>query len=353
VSKPPFKPDEVGEWSILKLDIVEKYGHGYTMAFKNEHGAYLKKYYIDGFSGAGVHVVKRTRQEIEGSPKRALNVTPPFDGFHFIDLNPAKTGHLEQLCKGRENVWIHTDDANERLKMLLPTFKYENYKRALCLLDPYGLQLDWEVMQMAGQLGTIDMFLNFPIMDMNRNAFLWKPELADPDDIARMTRFWGDDSWRQVAWADSKQPDMFRVTEQEKQPNKVIAEAFRERLKKVAGFTYVPEPLPMTNRKTERSNGAVSKCAWRRPGVSRSIPASEVLCGFQPCCRPVFSRPILPCARPFGANPGANSARSPPRQRALGYWPERSNGAVPEIPTLFAPFRGCSAIKHDPKQTAP
>ena len=249
MSKPPFKPDEVGEWSILKLDIVEKYGHGYTTAFKNERGAYLKKYYIDGFSGAGVHVVKRTRQEIEGSPKRALNVTPPFDGFHFIDLNPAKTGHLEQLCEGRENVWIHTNDANKRLKMLLPTFKYENYKRALCLLDPYGLQLDWEVMQMAGQVGTIDMFLNFPIMDMNRNAFLWKPELADPDDIARMTRFWGDDSWRQVAWADSKQPDMFRVTELEKQPNKVIAEAFRERLKKVAGFTYVPEPLPMTNSK--------------------------------------------------------------------------------------------------------
>jgi hypothetical protein len=68
VSKPPFKPDEVGEWSILKLDIVEKYGHGYTTAFENERGAYLKKYYIDGFSGAGVHVVKRTRQEIEGSP---------------------------------------------------------------------------------------------------------------------------------------------------------------------------------------------------------------------------------------------------------------------------------------------
>jgi hypothetical protein len=73
-----------------------------------------------------------------------------------------------------------------------------------------------------------------------------KSGLADPDDIARMTRFWGDNSWRQVAWADSKQPDMFRVTEQEKQPNKVIAEAFRERLKKVARFIYVPEPLPMS-----------------------------------------------------------------------------------------------------------
>jgi three-Cys-motif partner protein len=248
VSKSPFKPDEVGEWSILKLDIVEKYGHAYTTAF-NKRGAHLKKFYIDGFSGAGVHVVKHTRRQIEGSPRRALRVTPPFDGFHFIDLNPAKTDHLQKLCEGRKDVWIHTDDASQRLKELLPTIRYDDYKRALCLLDPYGLHLDWEVMQIAGELGTIDLFLNFPIMDMNRNALFWKPELADHDDIARMTRFWGDESWRQVAWADSKQPDMFKEIEQEKQPNKVIAEAFRERLKKVAGFAHVPEPLPMTNRK--------------------------------------------------------------------------------------------------------
>lgn len=36
----------------------------------------------------------------------------------------------------------------------------------------------------------------------------------------------------------------------EKQPNDVIAEAFKERLKKVAGFKYVPEPVPIL--KTDR-----------------------------------------------------------------------------------------------------
>ena len=86
-------------------------------------------------------------------------------------------------------------------------------------------------------------------MDMNRNALFWKPEEADQEDIARMTRFWGDEFWKQVAWVDSKQGDIFGATEQEKQSNKVIAEAFRERLKKVAGFAHVPEPLPMTNKK--------------------------------------------------------------------------------------------------------
>jgi hypothetical protein len=32
-----------------------------------------------------------------------------------------------------------------------------------------------------------------------------------------------------------------------KQPNEIFAEAFRERLLKIAGFKFVPDPLPMRN----------------------------------------------------------------------------------------------------------
>jgi three-Cys-motif partner protein len=246
MSKPPFRFDEIGAWSVLKLDIIEKYGAAYTKAF-NKRGSNLKKYYIDGFSGAGVHVVKRTREQIEGSPARALKIEPPFDGFYFIDMHKDKTDHLATLCKGRTDVEIHTGDTNPYLKKLLPTIKYGDYKRALCLLDPYGLHLDWDVLKLAGQSQTVDMFLNFPIMDMNRNAIWREPEKASPADIARMNRFWGDGSWRNVAYAESKQPSLLFETDIEKQSNDVIAAAFRERLKKVAGFRYVPAPLPMKN----------------------------------------------------------------------------------------------------------
>jgi three-Cys-motif partner protein len=88
-----FKLDEIGIWSELKLEIVEKYGAAYTKAF-NKLGGNLKKYYIDGFSGAGVHVSKRTGEPVEGSPARALKIEPPFDGFYFIDMNADKTAYL-------------------------------------------------------------------------------------------------------------------------------------------------------------------------------------------------------------------------------------------------------------------
>ena len=76
----PFKFDEIGYWSELKLEIVEKYGSAYTTAFKNTG---LKKYYIDGLCGAGIHFSKKTATQVEGSPSRALKIFPPFDTYYF------------------------------------------------------------------------------------------------------------------------------------------------------------------------------------------------------------------------------------------------------------------------------
>ena len=189
----PFKFDAIGYWSELKLEIVEKYGAAYTKAFTNTRN--LKKYYIDAFSGAGVHVSKKTRVAIEGSPARALKITPPFDAFYFIDLNADKTDYLRSICGDRSDVHIHTGDCNEYLTTeLLPTIQYQKFNRALCLLDPYGLDLDWNVILQAGQSGAVDMFLNFPVMDMNRNAIWRNPDKAPAGGVDRMNKFWGDDS---------------------------------------------------------------------------------------------------------------------------------------------------------------
>jgi three-Cys-motif partner protein len=242
----PFKFDEVGVWSELKLEIVEKYGSAYTGAFANQRG--LKKFYIDAFSGAGVHISKRSGGQIDGSPARALKTSPPFDGFFFIDMDAQKTAHLRRLCADRSDVHIETGDASKYLtQTLLPTIKYEDYKRALCLLDPYGLHLEWRAMEMAGQSRAIDMFLNFPVMDMNRNAIWRNPSAVPKDGIDRMNSFWGDESWREAAYTEHPQGNLFGAPEMIKQGNDAIVGAFRERLLKVAGFQFVAEPLPMKN----------------------------------------------------------------------------------------------------------
>lgn len=237
--------DEIGYWSELKLEIVEKYGAAYTSILSKQR---LKKYYVDAFSGAGIHISKTTGKTVEGSPARALKVSPPFDAYYFIDLEQQKTEYLKQLCGNKNNVHIYTGDATRHLLTdVLPPITYENYKRALCLLDPYGLHLDWSAILQAGKSRAIDMFLNFPVMDMNRNAIWKNPGSVPRDGLERMTKFWGDDSWKQVAYAESPQTDLFGPAEMVKQSNEAIVAAFRERLKKIAGFQSVVEPLPMRN----------------------------------------------------------------------------------------------------------
>jgi three-Cys-motif partner protein len=240
----PLKLDEIGKWSVLKLEILRQYSYAYSTILTKHQ---FHHSYIDGFAGAGQHILKRTKELIPGSPWNALNLDPPFRELHLIDLDRSRTTELRRLSQGLPNVSVQDGDANEILLKLFPEVRYEQYRRALCILDPYGLHLHWKVIEAAGKMGTIEIFLNFPVHDMNRNVLWWNPDLPDPEDVARMNMFWGDESWRTAAY--SAEGNLFK--ELEKQPNEIVAEAFRQRLKRVAGFQCVPEPIPMKN-----SNGA-------------------------------------------------------------------------------------------------
>lgn len=61
-----------------------------------------------------------------------------------------------------------------------------------------------------------------------------------------MDAVWGDHSWRDVAYTKTR--GLFNIME-EKAGDKPLIEAFRDRLKKVAGFKFVPDPIPMRNSK--------------------------------------------------------------------------------------------------------
>ena len=100
-------------------------------------------------------------------------------------------------------------------------------------------------MNTAGQMKSMDLFLNFPVADMNRNVLWRDPVEVAEKQIARMNSFWGDESWRDIAYSTSGN----LYGHPEKESNAVVAEAFRRRLKEVAGFARVPEPLPMRNSK--------------------------------------------------------------------------------------------------------
>ncbi len=240
---------EIGYWSEVKIDILREYAVAYSTILSAQ--SRLQHVYVDGFSGDGVHQARGSGDLVWGSPTSVLLIDPPFTEYHLIDLDEGNVEMLREMVESRtigpydpKDVHFYNADCNEvLLSHVFPRIRYEDFKRGLCLLDPFGLHLDWRVIQKAGEMGSIEIFLNFPIHDMNRNALLRDPSQADPAQVQRMTRYWGDESWREDCY--SSQGSLFGI--EEKQKNEVVVNAFIKRLKEVAGFGYVAAPMPMRN----------------------------------------------------------------------------------------------------------
>lgn len=242
----PREFEEIGYWSEVKLDIVREYAQAYSRILAARERPRFQHVYIDAFAGAGLHISKTTQDFVPGSPLNALNVRPPFVEYHFIELEEARVEALHQIAQQRQNVFVYEGDCNQvLLQQVFPRVRWDDYRRGLCLLDPYGLDLDWKVIEVAGQMKTIEIFLNFPVMDMNRNVLWREPESVPAEQAERMTRFWGNETWRNVAYSTTG--NLFGF--EEKMDNETIAEAFRQRLIQVAGFAHVPKPIPMRNTK--------------------------------------------------------------------------------------------------------
>ena len=167
------KYDEIGYWSEVKLEIIQKYASAYSTILSKQRS--IQKYlYSDAFSGSGIHIKKQTRDYVFGSPLNALAISPEFSEYHFIDLDGDKVDKLRQIVGDRKGVSFHKGDCNKvLLEEVFPRCRYEDYHRALCLIDPYGLNVNWGVLQKAGEMGSIEIFYNFMIMDANMNV-LWR-----------------------------------------------------------------------------------------------------------------------------------------------------------------------------------
>ncbi len=236
--------DEIGEWSERKIEYVRKYVDAYSRILQRQK---FHSTYIDAFAGAGVHRRKGTGELVPGSPMQVLDVTPPFDEYHFIDLDVSKLDYLKEQVGERPDVHFHAGDCNEILvSEVFPQIRYKDYRRAFCLLDPYGLHLRWEVFHEAARTGTVEILVNFSIMDLNMNVGLKNPAGIKPEQAERMTAFWGDETWREAVHAlNQTQPNLFGL--EEKAPNDAIAKAFCQRLKDGAGFAYVAPPRLMSS----------------------------------------------------------------------------------------------------------
>jgi three-Cys-motif partner protein len=231
--------DVIGPWTERKYEIEDFYAQLYSNILDQTD---LDHWYIDGYAASGYGFRRETKELIEASVSRVLSIKPPFKQYHLVEIDPKRLEMLRARTKKSPNIFLYEGDANLVLPRIFSEVRFDQLRRAFCLLDPYKLQdLRWETICAAAKPKTIDLLLHFPIMDANRNA-LWRT--GDAEQSEHLTRYWGDASWKQVLY--NANPSLFGDV-LEKKPNDAVVKAFSDRLKSVAGFQYVSKPIPMRN----------------------------------------------------------------------------------------------------------
>ena len=228
---------------MQKLAIMREYADAYSKILSKQ--SWATHLYVDAFCDQGWHYSREDGTVVPGSPLNALRLNCPFDEYHFIDISARKAEALRRRVSRRRDVYVYAEDCNPLLlREIIPRIRQDSHIRALMVLDPYGLQVQWPVVRAAGQSKRVDLFLNFSTMGIHRGVLRKAGELITEESAALMTSVWGDATWRQVAY-----PIVDMFGNPRKGDPQALVDAYQMRLKDVAGFQYVPDPLPMRNSK--------------------------------------------------------------------------------------------------------
>jgi len=243
------RKDIIGRWSEEKLGLLEKYLRAYAVIMSKQKQRWLKAFhYVDAFAGSGQPKAKDEERYIAGSPLRALQCEPRFDGHWFVELLPWRAKSLQALQSQfpDRRVEIRQGDCNAILREeIIPQITYASRQRGLVFLDPYGLQVDWETVKALAQAKTFDVFVNFPLMGVTR--LLRRDEPPKGQVRALLNRVMGSSNWVEKIYRPAAQLSLFGET-------LVVRDVIRaEWLARVYAdqmgvlFPYVSKPVIMTN----------------------------------------------------------------------------------------------------------
>jgi three-Cys-motif partner protein len=186
-------------WTQAKLDLLDKYLRAYSriMQAQKQRG-WLRSYaFVDAFANEGVYIDADQASYVDGSPRVALQCEPPFDECWFIELRSdrltALQANVADLPASARARFVEGDANDVLTNQVLPAMRYTDYKRGLVFLDPYGTQVAWETVRQLAEAKAFDLFINFPIMGVNR--LLDRDRRPDDHTLKLLERMTGDSRW--------------------------------------------------------------------------------------------------------------------------------------------------------------
>lgn len=180
-----------GAWTEEKLDALEKYVRAYlTIMKKYAKVNGWKLFYFDAFAGSGSREVASHEEKIidnilfkdeelemiteqasyKGAAERIMGLDVDgfsFDYFYFIDKDKKSLHTLQERLR---SLFPHKvpymafkhGDANEKILELVKYAKTNPKCAALVLLDPFGMQLNWETIRALKGIKHIDLWILVP-----------------------------------------------------------------------------------------------------------------------------------------------------------------------------------------------
>jgi len=191
-----------GRWTADKLKVLREYVGFYTKALSAQP---FKLVYIDAFAGTGrcqIKIGEHGEQIIDGSAKIALDCSPAFDAYHFVER---KKSHAQELAKliavhpnGKKATLIQ-EAARDCLPAVLAAHNWKS-TRGVLFLDPYGLQCDWPMIEQIAATKALDVFFLVSLSGLFRQAAIDERSI-DEGKAAKLTSFLGTDAWRKELYA--------------------------------------------------------------------------------------------------------------------------------------------------------
>lgn len=252
-----------GPWTQEKLTRVSKYLAAYLHIFtKNPRAQHFETTYIDAFAGTGYltqretgqmsfsefipelpELVPNAEEYAKGSVVRALELDPGFNHYLFIEADEGRAKELEALKKQfpekANRIEVKVADANTYLTQWCELTDWTK-NRAVVFLDPFGTQVEWQLIKKIADTHGIDLWLLFPLFAVNR--LLVRHGKPPASWAKRVTLALGTDEWEKEFYITRKSTLIEGYDTVEKVANlQKISGYFVERLRSI--FAAVAEPL--------------------------------------------------------------------------------------------------------------
>jgi len=219
-----------GDWTENKLRRLRDYLVAYRSIFTaNPSARHFKTWYVDAFAGTGSRTspisTKSTEEEgtpdteadkfFEGSARIALSIPSPFDRYLFVEGVKKRTAALQTMVAGEfsqlaPRIDIKTDDANVALTQWCGSRDW-SAERAVVFLDPYGMQVSWNTVQMLGDTKGVDLWYLFSLAGVIR--MLTRDGVIDESWQKRLDAVFGTADWKGHFYRTEMTADLFGLYE--------------------------------------------------------------------------------------------------------------------------------------------